>query len=191
MNIQLRYFAVLREKTGVSAESIVLPDDSSVNDAFEAVCALHPDVADHGGIAQGHAHQHSPNRWDQQREAEDISDEAGRDQQHPSHDDHRTVDHCSHGRLAPLHGLAQLECRGEAAPPQDHCASNERGYDQPKRWPEADPLADLDHHGDLDQRQRDENEKANHYLAFADLFAPPRVATLATLAALGFNAAIA
>ena len=45
MKIQLRYFAVLREKTGVSVELIVLPDDSSVNDAFDAVCALHPDVA--------------------------------------------------------------------------------------------------------------------------------------------------
>ncbi|MEZ4460048.1 MAG: molybdopterin converting factor subunit 1 [bacterium] len=45
MKIQLRYFAVLREKTGVGAESITLPDDANVHDAFDAVCALHPDVA--------------------------------------------------------------------------------------------------------------------------------------------------
>ena len=45
MPIQVRYFAILRERTGREAESFDLPAGATVKDARAAVAARHPDIA--------------------------------------------------------------------------------------------------------------------------------------------------
>jgi molybdopterin converting factor small subunit len=43
--IQVRYFAILRERTGREAEAFELPAGATVKDARAAVAARHPDIA--------------------------------------------------------------------------------------------------------------------------------------------------
>lgn len=45
MEIHVKYFAVVRERTGISQEILELPDGADINAAFDAVCARHPEVA--------------------------------------------------------------------------------------------------------------------------------------------------
>lgn len=45
MSVEVRYFAILRERTGREAEAFDLPAGATVKDARAAVAARHPDIA--------------------------------------------------------------------------------------------------------------------------------------------------
>ncbi len=46
MEVRVRYFAAHKELSGVSEETVQVPDGSTVNDLVELLLSMHPDLAD-------------------------------------------------------------------------------------------------------------------------------------------------
>jgi molybdopterin synthase catalytic subunit len=46
LEVRVRYFAAHKELSGVSEETVHVPDGSTVNDLVEILLSMHPDLAD-------------------------------------------------------------------------------------------------------------------------------------------------